>query len=293
MAQRDRASLSIEDIAKVTKIPERSLKQLEAGDFEKLPADVFVRGFLRSYARCVGVDADELIRRYSQCGGLEPPPVASDFARTAAEQLKALAQTEKAPAEIGVVRAAAPAEPNQIVAEPASEPEPVSDPESGSDTDPESESDPDDDAPSLQHGTAAPVRTHGKRKKTRKQRRHRGGERPTPQPIAAEAEPVAKADSEHELEHEHEPQIDHENEAVAAVPAVTPRRETQRQRAFLPPAWSETEPGNRRGPLTLAVIILVIVATLTMSYLLRRPSYSGDGVTLAPTTGETARIGAV
>ncbi len=36
----------------------------------------------------------------------------------------------------------------------------------------------------------------------------------------------------------------------------------------------------RQGGLTLAVIILLIAATLTLSYLMRRPSASGDGVTL-------------
>ncbi|HLU68882.1 MAG TPA: hypothetical protein VKZ63_21520, partial [Kofleriaceae bacterium] len=68
--------------------------------------------------------------------------------------------------------------------------------------------------------------------------------------------------------------------ATARPPART-SQPPPRQRTFLPPAWSEEE-GSRRGPLTLAVIILVIVATLTMSYLMRRPSYSGDGVTAAP-----------
>jgi hypothetical protein len=36
---------------------------------------------------------------------------------------------------------------------------------------------------------------------------------------------------------------------------------------------------TRRLPLTLAVIILVIVATLTMSLLLSRPNHIGDGIT--------------
>ena len=36
---------------------------------------------------------------------------------------------------------------------------------------------------------------------------------------------------------------------------------------------------GRQGGLTLAVIILLIAATLTLSYLMRRPSASGDGMT--------------
>jgi hypothetical protein len=58
-------------------------------------------------------------------------------------------------------------------------------------------------------------------------------------------------------------------------------------RSFLPPALLDSDDGSHRGTLTLAVIILVIVATLTMSYLLRRPNVSGDGVTWqAPARGE-------
>jgi hypothetical protein len=90
-AARERASLSIENISRITRIPEHSLRRLEAGEFEDLPADVFVRGFLRSYARCVGLDADDVVRRYAECGALDPAPVASDLARIAAEQAAAAA----------------------------------------------------------------------------------------------------------------------------------------------------------------------------------------------------------
>lgn len=79
-ASRARTTLSLDDIARETKIPRRSLERLETGRFEELPADVFVRGFLRSYARCVGIDGDEAIGRYSGCG-LTPAPVASDEAK--------------------------------------------------------------------------------------------------------------------------------------------------------------------------------------------------------------------
>jgi len=53
------------------------------------------------------------------------------------------------------------------------------------------------------------------------------------------------------------------------------------RRSFLPPILLDDEPAPRGG-LTLAVIILLIVATLTLSYLMRRPSSSGEGVTSLP-----------
>ena len=51
--------------------------------------------------------------------------------------------------------------------------------------------------------------------------------------------------------------------------------------SFLPPILLDREDRSaRQGGLTLAVIILLIAATLTLSYLMRRPSARGDGVTL-------------
>ena len=91
--------MTIEDIARVTRIPEHSLRRLEAGEFEELPADVFVRGFLRSYARCVGLDADDVLRRYAECG-MAPAPVASDHALAAAAEAAAMAERDDG-AEVG------------------------------------------------------------------------------------------------------------------------------------------------------------------------------------------------
>ena len=244
-AQRERAGLSIEDIARVTKIPERSLRQLEEGKFEELPADVFVRGFLRSYARVVGVNADDVVRRYAMCG-LDPAPVASELAQVAAEQIAALADKDPSAGEVAVA----------AKVEPAAEPEPPA-------VEPEAQDRPVviDSGVDEVRTASAPVRTHAKKK------RRKGGHRPKNARRPSGAEPV--------LARPADPAPDSAVEAPAPAPA---QASTRRERAFLPPAWSEEGTG-RRGPLTLAVIILVIVATLTMSYLLRRPSYSGDGVT--------------
>jgi len=66
-------NLTLEDIAHTTKIPGASLAHLEAGRFEALPAPVFVRGFIRAYARVVGVDPSPFVRLYEATGRpLEP-----------------------------------------------------------------------------------------------------------------------------------------------------------------------------------------------------------------------------
>ncbi|MDB4983550.1 MAG: hypothetical protein JWM82_4302 [Myxococcales bacterium] len=53
---REGRALSVGDVASSTRVPRASLELIEAGDLVGLPADVFVRGFIRSYARAVGVD---------------------------------------------------------------------------------------------------------------------------------------------------------------------------------------------------------------------------------------------
>lgn len=66
--QRESRSLSLMDIARTTKIPEHQIQKLELGRFDDLPADVFVRGFLRSYCRAVGLDVDDTLRAYGTLG---------------------------------------------------------------------------------------------------------------------------------------------------------------------------------------------------------------------------------
>ena len=53
----------------------RTIEALEADDYESLPGRVYVNGYVRAYAKMLGLDADELIRRYtaSQEDPDEPP----------------------------------------------------------------------------------------------------------------------------------------------------------------------------------------------------------------------------
>ena len=168
---REARGLTLEDIARVTRIPARSLESLERGELDKLPADVFARGFVRAYAQCARLDEDEAMRLYVACG-LEPGPVAEPDAPAKLTPHEAQGR-EKARHFVGLFER-----------RPAKEPEPAS-------------------------------------------------------------------------------SASHESIDVSPVPM----------------SFANRDDGTRRGGLTLAVIILVIVATLTMSYLLREPASSGDGLT--------------
>jgi cytoskeletal protein RodZ len=56
--------ISLEDVAAQTRIGLGNLMLVEQEDHEQLPAEVFVKGFLRSYAAAIGADGDEAVRRY-------------------------------------------------------------------------------------------------------------------------------------------------------------------------------------------------------------------------------------
>jgi cytoskeletal protein RodZ len=56
---RERRQISLAEVAEKTKVPQWSLQLLEEGQIDDLPGDVFVRGFIRSYARSVGIADDE------------------------------------------------------------------------------------------------------------------------------------------------------------------------------------------------------------------------------------------
>jgi len=63
---RERRSISLADVARKTKLSQSSLELLESGQLDELPAEVFVRGFIRSYARSVGLREAEPLGLYEQ-----------------------------------------------------------------------------------------------------------------------------------------------------------------------------------------------------------------------------------
>jgi cytoskeleton protein RodZ len=55
-AAREARGMSLEQVAAETRIPQRHLQTIEAGDFAGLPARTYAIGFARTYARSVGLD---------------------------------------------------------------------------------------------------------------------------------------------------------------------------------------------------------------------------------------------
>ena len=76
--------ISIEQVAAETRIRAEILRSIEAEDHQNLPDDVFVKGFLQAFAKVIGADPDEVLRRFdvrrkAQApvqvpSGIAPPP---------------------------------------------------------------------------------------------------------------------------------------------------------------------------------------------------------------------------
>jgi cytoskeletal protein RodZ len=62
--QRERRGVSLDAISNTTKISTRMLRALEDEQFDQLPGGVFNKGFVRAYARQIGLDEDEAVTDY-------------------------------------------------------------------------------------------------------------------------------------------------------------------------------------------------------------------------------------
>ena len=64
--ERERKGVSLDEISRVTKVGLGQLKAIENDDFGALPPIAFVKGFVRAYARHIGLEPDEAIIRLEQ-----------------------------------------------------------------------------------------------------------------------------------------------------------------------------------------------------------------------------------
>jgi cytoskeleton protein RodZ len=62
--EREKRKVTLDSVAKVTRITKENLEALENDEFQAISAPVFARGFLRNYATYLGLDPRELLARY-------------------------------------------------------------------------------------------------------------------------------------------------------------------------------------------------------------------------------------
>ena len=71
-----KAGREVKEIAALLKLDVRHIVMIENDDFANLPAPTaFVKGYIRGYAKQMGIEADELVEMYKSAVGDEPPAI--------------------------------------------------------------------------------------------------------------------------------------------------------------------------------------------------------------------------
>jgi len=77
---REAKRMSLAEVSRATRVPVASVERIEADRFDELPGEVFVRGFLRAYARALDVSGDDVLARYTssrRVAWVTPLPITS------------------------------------------------------------------------------------------------------------------------------------------------------------------------------------------------------------------------
>ena len=67
--ERELRGVPLEEISGATKIHIRFLQALEDNQFDELPGEVFIKGYIRSYANIIGTDVEEMLNIYEESVG--------------------------------------------------------------------------------------------------------------------------------------------------------------------------------------------------------------------------------
>lgn len=94
---REEKGLSLNEVGLSLKISSKVLKAIEEGDEKNLPAKTFLRGFVKSYASYLRLDADKVLETfYEEYGSTRPQP----YIRPTNEPAKEAAHEEKTAAPV-------------------------------------------------------------------------------------------------------------------------------------------------------------------------------------------------
>jgi len=77
--RREELGLGLEEVSRRTRIKYDYLKALEEGDFENLPVEVYIKGYIREYAKILNIDPEGVLEKYVQQTSppekIELPPI--------------------------------------------------------------------------------------------------------------------------------------------------------------------------------------------------------------------------
>ena len=92
--EREVKGLSLKGISEVTRIPVSALEAIENNDFDSFPAEVFVKGFVRNYARELMISTDEVMHAYDAMRGQKPRVHAVEVVPAVSEAVAPVRETE-------------------------------------------------------------------------------------------------------------------------------------------------------------------------------------------------------
>lgn len=98
--ERERQKLSIDDIEQGTSIRALYIEAIENGEYDKLPGEVYTRGFIKNYANFLGLDGDEFAKQFkNELHGTPNTPVEEIPAEIPVEKSKPVKPAEPPKAE--------------------------------------------------------------------------------------------------------------------------------------------------------------------------------------------------
>ncbi len=71
--EREKRGMTLEEVSGVTKVSVRNLRALEQERFDQMPGGIFNRGFVRAYAKHLGLDDDKVVADYMEAAGESVP----------------------------------------------------------------------------------------------------------------------------------------------------------------------------------------------------------------------------
>lgn len=86
-SKREEMGVSLDQIAETTKILRRYLAQIESGDYQYLPSRAYIKGYVISYARYLGLDQKEVLKLFNkEFEEEEPAGLIERYSRRRAER---------------------------------------------------------------------------------------------------------------------------------------------------------------------------------------------------------------
>lgn len=89
--ERERQNLTINDIEQGTSIRTVYIEAIENGEYDKLPGNVYTKGFIKNYAKFLGMDPDAVVKEFAA----DIAELNADNTPAPAEETSEPAQTEK------------------------------------------------------------------------------------------------------------------------------------------------------------------------------------------------------